>query len=528
MVEYTAYVGLDVHKETIAVAIALPGREEPMYRGEIANKRSSLRRLVRNLSPYGEVLSFAYEAGPCGYGVYRELVATGHDCMVVAPSLVPRKAGDRVKTDRRDALNLARLHRAGELRRVWVPDADQEAMRDLTRAGEDMKAIELKSRQRLGAFLLRHERIYAGRSRWTQAHFRWLEEQSFEHPMQQVVFQEYVDAVLGAQRRVAGLDEQIHQAVATWSLRPLVEALISLRGVNVLTAVTVLAELGDLTRFDNPRQLMSHLGLVPSEHSSGLRRRQGGITKTGNGHVRRVLIEAWRRHYNAVRPHSSLGYRPSPPDTIVMPSWPPGSAALRRSPTWPRKRQCTNIQSGPVARGGSPGDRGTTLPPMITARTVSGIPAILAPCQLRLPGHRRGSWTDKRTRPSAEGDAIPGRKRHEASVQAQTSSDPSTPKMALPYLVVVANSQYHGVTPEAEMPQRKSARQSAGILSCRRFGKRFEILSTQCLGGLMVPDDVADLCLFLTSPLACNTPARASWSTGARFSRESLLYELVS
>ncbi len=300
MVEYNAFVGLDVHKETIAVAVAVPGREDPVYRGEISNKRSSLRRLVGKLSSHGEVLSFAYEAGPCGYGVYRELVATGHDCMVVAPSLVPRKAGDRVKTDRRDALNLARLHRAGELRRVWVPDADQEAMRDLTRAREDMKAIELKARQRLGAFLLRHERIYAGRSRWTQAHFRWLEEQSFEHPMQQVVFQEYVDAVLDAQRRVAGLDEQIHQAVATWSLRPLVEALISLRGVNVLTAVTVLAELGDLTRFDSPRQLMSHLGLVPSEHSSGARRRRSGITKTGNGHVRRVLVEAaWSYRFAA-------------------------------------------------------------------------------------------------------------------------------------------------------------------------------------------------------------------------------------
>ena len=300
MFEYNAYVGLDVHKETIAVAIAMPGREEPVFRGEIRNQRSSLRRLVRNLSPHGEVLSFCYEAGPCGYGVYRELVATGHDCMVVAPSLVPRKAGDRVKTDRRDALKLARLHRAGELRAVWVPDTDQEAMRDLTRAREDMTALELKARQRLGAFLLRHDRIYAGRSRWTKAHFRWLQEQSFEHPVQQVVFQEYVDAVMDAERRVAGLDGQIHQAVATWSLRSVVEALISLRGVNVLTAVTVLAELGDLTRFDTPRQLMSHLGLVPSEQSSGLRRRQGGITRTGNGHVRRVLVEAaWSYRFAA-------------------------------------------------------------------------------------------------------------------------------------------------------------------------------------------------------------------------------------
>ncbi|MCE2519608.1 MAG: IS110 family transposase [Alphaproteobacteria bacterium] len=264
------------------MAVAVPGREEPVFRGEIRNQRSSLRRLVGNLSPHGEALSFCYEAGPCGYRVYREFVATGHDCMVVAPSLNPRKAGDRVTTDRRDALNPARLHRAGEVRAVWVPGTEQEAIRNLTRAREDMKAIEFKARQRLGTFLLRHDRIHAGRKRGTKAHVRWPQEQSFEHPVQQVVFQEYVDAVTDAQRRVADLDEQIHQAVTTWSLRPVVEALISLRGVNVLTVVTVLAELGDLTHFDTPRQLMSHLGLVPSEQPSGLRRRQDGITKTGN------------------------------------------------------------------------------------------------------------------------------------------------------------------------------------------------------------------------------------------------------
>ncbi len=297
MKEYSAYVGLDVHKDTIAVAVALPGRGEPVYRGEIAHRRGSLRRLMSRLSPQGEVLSFCYEAGPCGYGVYREITQAGHACAVVAPSLIPRKPGDRVKTDRRDALTLARLHRSGDLTAVWVPGPEQEAMRDLTRAREDMKGLELKARQRLGAFLLRHGRVYkTGRSRWTQAHFRWLEEQRFEQPVQQVVFQEYVDAVTQARARVAGLEDQMRRALATWSLRPAVEALTSLRGVKLITAMTVLAELGDLTRFDSPRQLMSFLGLVPSEHSSGERRRQGAITKTGNGHVRRVLVEAaW--HY---------------------------------------------------------------------------------------------------------------------------------------------------------------------------------------------------------------------------------------
>ena len=292
MVEYSAYVGLDVHKDTIAVAVALPGRGDPVYRGEIAHRRGSLRRLMSRLSPHGEVLSFCYEAGPCGYGVYREIVEMGHGCQVVSPSLIPRKPGDRVKTDRRDALMLARLHRSGDLTSVWVPGPEQEAMRDLTRAREDMKGIQSKTRQRLGAFLLRHGRVYAGKSRWTRAHSRWLEAQKFESPVQQVVFQEYVDAVEQATARVASLEARMHEALGSWSLGPAVAGLRALRGVDTITAMTVLAELGDLTRFDSPRQLMGFLGLVPSEHSSGGRRRQGAITKTGNGHVRRVLVEA--------------------------------------------------------------------------------------------------------------------------------------------------------------------------------------------------------------------------------------------
>ena len=301
MNECSAYVGLDVHKDTIAVAVTLPGPRSRCIGARSRISANELLRLNRRLSPHGEVLSFCYEAGSCGYGVYREIVETGHHCEVVAPSLVPRRSGERVKTDRRDAVKLARLHRAGELRAVWVPDEEQEAIRDLTRAREDMKAIELKARQHLGAFLLRHSRVYrTGKSRWTQAHFRWLEEQRLEHPVQQVVFQEYVDTVTEARRRVVGLEGQMREALERWSLRPVVEGLIALRGVDVVTAMTVLAEVGDLTRFDTPRELMSFLGLVPSEHSSGGRRRQGGITKTGNGHVRRVLVEAaWSYRFPA-------------------------------------------------------------------------------------------------------------------------------------------------------------------------------------------------------------------------------------
>jgi transposase len=286
------FVGMDVHKATIAIAVARAGRGEARYYGEIDNSEAAVSELLKRLSPHGEVLNICYEAGPCGYGLYRRLTSQGHACEVVAPSLIPRKAGERMKTDRRDALMLARLHRAGELTPVWVPDEEQEAMRDLSRAREDMKSLELKARQRLGAFLLRHEKVYAGKSRWTQRHWRWLSEVQLEQPLQHLVLQEYMDTLKSLQRRVAQLEAQMREAIKAWSLGPVVEALMALRGVSLITAVTTLAELGDITRFDSPRQLMGYLGLVPSERSSGSSRRQGAITRTGNGHVRRVLVEA--------------------------------------------------------------------------------------------------------------------------------------------------------------------------------------------------------------------------------------------
>lgn len=294
------FVGLDVHKDTIAAAVARVGRQEPEYLGTIPNTGAALQKLLRRINPDGEVLNVCYEAGPCGYGLYRDLTTQGHECVVVAPSLIPRKAGERLKTDRRDALLLARLHRAGELTPVWVPDLDQEAIRDLTRAREDMKSLELKCRQRLGAFLLRHGRVYAGKSRWTQAHFRWLEKVKFDSPWQQLVLQEYIDSVKAAQKRIEDLEQHMRDALPSWSLRPVVEALMALRGVSLISAMTTLAELGDITRFDSPRELMAYLGLIPSEHSSGGSRRQGGITRTGNGHVRRILVEAaWNYRFPA-------------------------------------------------------------------------------------------------------------------------------------------------------------------------------------------------------------------------------------
>jgi len=309
MDEFSKYVGLDVHKETIAVAVADAGGGEVRFVGEIAHTPEAVVKLVRQLRKGGGRVSWCYEAGPCGYGAYRQLMAMGEHCQVVAPSLIPKKPGDRVKNDRRDALSLARLHRAGELTAVWVPDQAQEALRDLTRAREDMKHLQRQARQRLSAFLLRHGRRFTGKSKWTQMYFRWLETVKFEQPVQQIVLQEYIDAVHACGRRVQGLDEQLEQVARESVFWPVIEALMALRGLNLLSATTVAAEIGDLHRFASAPQLMAYLGLVPSEHSSGAKQTRGAITKTGNGHVRRLLIEAAWTYRHPARKSAPLQRR---------------------------------------------------------------------------------------------------------------------------------------------------------------------------------------------------------------------------
>ena len=297
----TLCIGLDVHKESIAVAyVAQDHGAEVTYLGTIGTRQCDIDQLIRKLQSKSKHLVFVYEAGPCGYWLYRYLTKKGLACWVVAPSLIPKKTGDRVKTDRRDAVQLARLMRSGDLIPVYVPQVEDEAIRDLSRAREDTIRDLKAAKFRLNAFLLRHDIRYTGQATWGPAHRRWLSEVVCPTPAQQIVFQEYVRAVNEHTERLQRLEQELYEQVQTWRLQPVVEALQALRGVQFTVAVTIIAELGDLTRFDNPRQLMSYLGLTPSEYSSGERRRQGSITKTGNTHARHALVEgAWAYRYPA-------------------------------------------------------------------------------------------------------------------------------------------------------------------------------------------------------------------------------------
>lgn len=291
----TRFVGLDVHADMIAVAVAEDGRDgEIRSLGRIPNRAEPVRKLIKKLGgPRG--LKVCYEAGPTGYALYWQLVGLGVACEVIAPTLVPTKAGDRVKTDRRDAVKLARCHRAGELTAVWVPDAKHEALRDLVRAREAAKKDQLRARHRLAKFLLRHGRRQAEKVKgWTGKHLQWVRAQVFEERPQQVVFEDYLAEVDHASGRIERLERAIDEAIEQLpdEMRAVVDALQALRGVARMTAVTVVAETGRLSRFARPKHLMGYSGLVPSEYSTGGDAKRGHITKTGNAHLRRVLVEA--------------------------------------------------------------------------------------------------------------------------------------------------------------------------------------------------------------------------------------------
>jgi transposase len=290
-----AFVGIDVAKRRNAVAVADAGRDgEVRFFGEVDASPESMRRLAAKLAARYDRLTFCYEAGPTGYGLHRLLTDLGHPCIVVAPSLIPKKPSDRVKTNRRDAITLARLLRAGELTAVWVPDAAHEAMRNLVRARTAaVKDVGLKKRQ-VSAFLLRHSRIFPRKKNWGARDRRWLETQGFEHPADQIVLQEGIEGVRVAEERLARIERAIEAFLPTWGLAPLVEALQALRGVDLVTAVTFVVEVGDIRRFENPRRLMGYLGLVPGERPTGEAVRRGSITKMGNARVRHLLVESAR------------------------------------------------------------------------------------------------------------------------------------------------------------------------------------------------------------------------------------------
>jgi transposase len=285
------FVGLDVHMDSIAIATAREGTSPATFSDTLPHDFPKLlARLKRIALP--ERLRVCYEAGPTGYELARRLKAAGISCVVIAPSLIPVQQGRRVKTDRRDAARLASLFRSGELTEVTIPEPQVEAMRDLERARDDAKHDERTARQRLDKFLLRHSRFWNGGTKWTQKHLAWIRGQVFEAIAQKRTLASYLTALDQATARVEALTSDLAELVKTWALGPLTTALQALRGVQLVTAVTLAAEIGDFARFCRPAQLMSYVGLVPSEHSSGGSRRQGGITKTGNQHVRRVVIEA--------------------------------------------------------------------------------------------------------------------------------------------------------------------------------------------------------------------------------------------
>lgn len=319
--DITAYVGLDVHKDSIAIGVAAPGRAAPRFVGTTG---PALSELVKALGHLGrpERLLIAYEAGPCGYPLARALGARGYCCQVMAVSKTPRKPGERVKTDRRDALTLARYLRAGELTPVTVPDSGDEAIRDLSRAREDAVRARLKARQQLKAMLLRHGHRYTGKTAWTAAHERYLGQVTFAHPAQDLAYAEYRSAVREAHDRVERLTANLREQVATWRFAAVVRALTALRGIDLIAAVTLAAELGDLSRFARPKDLMGYLGLVPSEYSTGESRVQGKITKTGNGHARRILVEsAWSYRHPARMSHGLVVRNQDQPKAVREVAW---------------------------------------------------------------------------------------------------------------------------------------------------------------------------------------------------------------
>jgi transposase len=317
MEKVITHVGLDAHAERIVIATLTGQAREPEVR-DIPNDPKVIRRTFQRLAAEAYELRCCYEAGPCGFELHRQLTAMGIACEVVAPSLIPVRAGDRVKTDRRDASKLARLYRAGELTTITVPSVEQEAVRDLVRARDDVRKDLTAARHRLGKFLIRHGRIYSAGKNWTQRFWAWASKLVFEQESERITFDHYAREVEHLVARRAELDREIERIARTEPYAAAVGKLACLRGISTLSALALVAEIGDFRRFESPRQFMAYVGLVPREYSSGGKERRGGITKTGNGHVRRLLVEAaWSyRHRPALGERIQAALKGQPPAVV--------------------------------------------------------------------------------------------------------------------------------------------------------------------------------------------------------------------
>lgn len=319
------FIGLDTHKEFNEVAYIEGHRgAQPVHFGRAPSSKIAVKKLVRHFeSKYPDAtLHFVYEAGPCGYWIYRLITSLGHCCYVVAPSLTPKKPGERVKTDKRDAMKLAKLLKTEDLTPIYVPEPEDEAVRDLSRAREVAMKDLKDAKYQLKALLLRNNINYAGTANWSLKHLRWLTELVLSHPAQQLVLQEFIQTISERMARLERLDNELTHHVHQWRYYPVVKAIQAMRGVRLLVAAGVVAELGDLTRFDHPRKLMSYLGLVPSEHSSGGKRHMGAITKCGNGRARRLLVEGAHSYRHAANISTELQKRQEGlPKQIVDIAW---------------------------------------------------------------------------------------------------------------------------------------------------------------------------------------------------------------
>jgi transposase len=346
----TVYVGLDVHKESITVAYSIDAGEVELL-GKIGTTPAEIDRLCKRLQSKARHVCVVYEAGPCGYGLYRRLVEQGFDCMVCAPSLIPRKPGERVKTDRRDAIKLVRALRAGDLSAVYVPGVEDEAFRDLARAWACARDDLRQARHRLKSFLLAHGGRYTGNANWGPAHRRWLSEHSFDSEWQQLAFNEHRRTIEDRLAQCERLETALREAVINWRFYPAVLGLQAMRGVQFVTAVGMLSELGDLSRFEHPRQLMAWLGVTPSEYSSGGKRRQGSITKTGNSYARKLLVEAAWSYRHPARVSRDIQCRHEGiPKAIIDRAWDAQLRLCRRYRKLAARGKHVNIAVVAIAR----------------------------------------------------------------------------------------------------------------------------------------------------------------------------------